>query len=332
MKKSNNIKLLERFFEGKAATEELSFLSEQISNNEVDQKWMNEQWNHADEKINPVVQQKMLDQIRKKIHPNHFFSTKHWIGVAATIAILVVFAFTAFLLLENRNYDRDMTITVAKGQKADLILPDGSRVWVNSGSTLKYGARFNKKERIIHLEGEAYFEVAENKNAPFIVHSDDFSVKALGTAFDVKAYPEDELYSVVLVSGKVEAGDDNNRLFLTPNQKIVYNRMNKNIQKTDVYDGSIYTGWINNQLSFDSETFAGIASTLERNYNVSITFESESLKNIRYSGTLKNNSLESILQILSLTSPLSYRLEDSHIYLKEDQKQLRYYRDITNYR
>jgi len=331
MKREKKIRLLDRFFEGKATADEVSLLSDQIRNNEFDQKWMDEQWNHADEKINPVVQEKMLDQIRKKIHPNHFFNTKHWIGVAATIAILVVFAFTAYFLFENRKYNGDMTIIVAKGQKADLILPDGSRVWVNSGSTLVYGSRFDKKERIIHLEGEAYFEVAENKNAPLIVESNGFSVKALGTAFDVKAYPEDDLFSVVLVSGKVEVGDDNNRLFLTPNQKIVYNRLNKNIQKSDVYDGKIYTGWINNQLSFESETFAGIASTLERNYNVNITFESEALKNIRYSGTLNNNSLESILQILSITSPLSYRFEGSHIYLKEDKKQLRYYRDITNY-
>lgn len=331
MKKGNHTRLLERFFEGKATAEELDLLSEQISSNEFDQKWMDEQWKLADEKINPIVQQQMLERIRKKIRPASYFSTKHWMGVAATITILVVFAFTAFLLAENRNYDRDMTITVAKGQKADLLLPDGSRVWINSGSTLKYGSRFNKKERMVQLEGEAYFEVAENKDAPFTVHSDEFSVKALGTAFDIKAYPDDDLYSVVLVQGRIEAGDENNKLLLTANQKIIYNRTNKNIQKTDVYDGRIYAGWINNQLSFESETFEEIASTLERNYNVSITFETESLKDIRYSGTLNNNSLESILQILSLTSPLSYRLEDSHIYIKEDQKQLRYYRDITNY-
>lgn len=331
MKKNKNIRLLERFFDGTATNEEVHFISDQFRNNEFEQKWMEEQWNNADEKVNPVVQQKILEQIREKIRPRQMLTLHRFFAIAATVAILIISTFTGYLVLENRSFNNDMVVTVAKGQKADVLLPDGSRVWVNSGSTLMYGSRFNRKERIIHLEGEAYFEVAENENAPFIVKTNGFSVKALGTAFDVKAYPEEELFSVVLINGKVEAGDENSKLTISPNQKVVYNRVNKNMQKTDVDDGKIYTSWMNNRLAFESETFASIASTLERNYNVRITFESETLKNIRYSGTLHDNSLESILQILSITSPLSYRMEGSHIFLKENQKQLRYYQGVIHY-
>jgi len=223
-----------------------------------------------------------------------------------------------------------MKFQVEKGQKASLILPDGSKVWINSGSTLTYGSRYNQKERIINLDGEAYFEVAPNKRAPFIVQSHGFSVKALGTAFDVKAYGEDKQFSTALVHGKVEVNDGNETLYLRPNQKIIYDRVARQMVKRDVEDSNIYASWRDNQLVFESETFENIALVLERNYNVKLVFESEFLKGCHYSGSLANTSLSSILQIFAVTSPLSYKIKDSVIYLSENTKMIPYYDDVTS--
>jgi len=222
----------------------------------------------------------------------------------------------------------DMTVTVEKGQKVALTLPDKSRVWVNSGSTMTYGSRFNSKERIIQLNGEAYFEVAKNKNAPFIVQSQGFSVEALGTAFDVKAYPDENQISTVLMEGKVVVGDGLNKINLSPNQRVTYNRDTKNMQKSDVADGLMYADWRYNKLTFNAETFEDIASVLERNYNVKFVFEAQSLKNYRYSGTIGNTSLESLLQIFAMTSPITYHMKDSVIYMNENKKLMPYYKKV----
>jgi len=219
-------------------------------------------------------------------------------------------------------------VTVEKGQKVTLTLPDKSHVWVNSGSTLTYGSRFNKKERIIQLDGEAYFEVAKNKKAPFIVQSHGFSVEALGTAFDVKAYPNENQISMVLIYGKVEVGDELNKINLSPNQKVIYNRVTKSLQKSDVTDGLIFADWRFNKLTFNSETFDNIASVLERNYNVKFVFQSQSLKKYRYSGSIGNTSLESLLQIFAMTSPISYHMKDSVIYLKENKRMIPFYKRV----
>lgn len=329
MRKNRNRLLLERFFERSATKKEILDLHGRLKDNEFEEGWMYKEWENAGSNMNPVLVKKIFDEIQHKTS-NREFNYRKWLSIAAMVAVIIVSSIFVNSIYNLRYFKEDMVVNVAKGEKADILLPDGSRVWINSGSVLTCGSRFNNKERIVYLAGEAYFDVAKNEDAPFVVKSSDFSVTALGTSFNVKAYPEDNQFSVVLIEGEIEAGDSENRLKLLPNQKIVYHRLSRNIQKTDVADGAIYADWIKNKLSFESETFENIATTLERSYNVSIVLESVSLKNTRYSGTLKNSSLDSILHLFSLTSPLLYRVEDTVIYLSEDTKQVPYYKNITN--
>jgi len=330
MEKNTNIQLLERFFDGTATKQEVQYLLGQLKNTEFEQTWMKEQWNSTNDKMNTVVQKQIFESIKQKTESQQSFNWKQWIAVAASIVVICTTCLSGYLLFKNthNNLLGDMTVAVAKGQKAAVTLPDGSKVWVNSGSTLSYGSRYNQKERIINLDGEAYFEVAKNENAPFVVQSHGFSVTALGTAFDVKAYPEEKTFSTVLVHGKVEVKDDLNKIYLTPNQKIIYNRSSKSMQKTNVDDSNTYAAWRNNQLTFESEPFENIVLVLERNYNVKLIFESEALKKYRYSGTIGNASLESVLQLFAMTSPLSYHMKDSVIYLRENKKMISIYKDV----
>ena len=219
----------------------------------------------------------------------------------------------------------DMIVSVEKGQKANVVLPDGSKVWVNSDSRLSYGSRFNQKERVLSLEGEAYFEVTPDKDRPFIVETDELAVRALGTSFNVKSYEEEKDASTVLMTGKVEVTSDYDRLVLNPNERIVFNKQTGHMEKSTVENTGDYINWKYNALTFNGETFENIVHTLERYYNTRIVFESETLKKYRFTGTPGNTSLESILQILSLTSPLSYEVRDSMIILRENVKQKAYY-------
>ncbi len=330
MDKNKNIQLLEQFFNGSITKQEVKQLLEELKNDAFEKEWMKDQWEQAPEMMNKAVQKQIMSNIKADIVPTRTFKMKQWLAVAASLLLVLTTSLSGYLLYDaqNKKLAGDMTVTVEKGQKVALTLPDKSRVWVNSGSTLTYGSRFNKHERIIELNGEAYFEVAKNKNAPFIVESNGFSVEALGTTFDVKAYADEKQISTVLMEGKVEVGDALNKINLTPNQKVTYNRETKSMQKSDVTDGVMYADWRYNKLTFSSETFENIASVLERNYNVKFVFEAQSLKKYRYSGSIGNTSLESLLQIFAMTSPISYHMKDSIIYMNENKRMLPFYRKV----
>ena len=330
MDKKKNFQLLDQFFNGSISKQEAHQLLEELKNDEFEKDWMKEQWEKSPELMNKTVQKQIMSNIKSEIIPTRTFKMKQWLAIAASFLLILTTSLSGYLLYErqNKNIVGDMTVTVQKGQKVALTLPDQSRVWVNSGSKLTYGSRFNQKERIIQLEGEAYFEVAKNKKAPFIVQSQGFSVKALGTAFDVKAYPEEKKISTVLIRGKVEVGDEFTKIFLNPNQKVIYNCTTKCMHKSDVADGLTYADWRYNQLTFKSETFEDIASVLERNYNVKFVFESPALKKYHYSGSIGNTSLESLMQIFAMTSPMSYHIKDSIIYLNVNKKMIPFYKKV----
>ncbi len=331
MTPNKNIDLLNQFLDGKATTQEVRYLLNQLKDADFEQEWMAENWAKASEEMNSGVQKRIFENIKKETTPKKLDINRHWFSVAVSVLLIFTTSLSAYLYFNSKEKVQieDMTVAVEKGQKAKIILPDGSSVWMNSGSRISYGKRFNQSERIVNLEGEAYFDVAKRKDAPFIVKSGEFSVEALGTAFDVKAYPDENLVTAVLVRGKVEVGDELNKIRLIPNQRVVYDKSVRSLQKTEVEDCRLYTSWMNNQLVFESEPFQNIAKVLERNYNIRFKFETNTLKKYRFTGTIRNTSLESLLQIFSMTSPFTYTIKDSVIYLKENQETLPYYKRVT---
>jgi ferric-dicitrate binding protein FerR (iron transport regulator) len=331
MQSPNNIDLLNSFLDGKATTNEVKHLLGELENSEFESEWLGARWGEASDEINPAVKKKIFENIKQETSPQRFSIRKNWMSIAAAILLICTTSLSGYLLYNSTKNTQieDMVVAVEKGQKATITLPDGSRVWMNSGSKLTYGRRFNQNERVIHLEGEAYFDVAKKKNAPFIVQSGEFSVEALGTAFDVKAYPEEKLITAVLVRGKIEVGDERNKMRLIPNQCVVYDKSIRSMQKTEVDNPKLYTSWMNNQLVFESESFDKIAVLLERNYNIKFAFEDRSLKKYRFTGTIGNTSLESLLQIFSMTSPFSYSIKDSVIMLKVNKETMPYYKRAT---
>lgn len=335
MEKTDYIQLFDKFLQKQASAEEIRLLIQWLKSDGSFQDWTNEEWNAASSQMDTQLQRKLLGQIKDKINQDNTIqlpakSKLHtlylWAGRVASIVLLVLLTgLSVYYYTANQQDMQDMIVSVEKGQKANVVLPDGSKVWVNSDSKLSYGNRFNQKERVLSLEGEAYFEVAPDKDRPFIVETNEMAVRALGTSFNVKSYDDEKDASTVLMTGKVEVTTNSECLTLTPNEKIIFNRLTGHMEKSSVDNASDYINWKDNALTFNGETFENIVHTLERYYNTRILFESESLKKYRFTGTPGNTSLESILQILSLTSPLSYEVTDSVIILRENMKQKAYY-------
>lgn len=338
MEKTDYIQLFDKFLQKQASQEEVQALIQWLKSEGSFQDWIDDEWSMAASDMNIDLQRKLLRQIKEKIDredhiqiqvpvkKNKVRNLYVWTArIASVVILLLLTTFSVYYYAMNQQTMQDMIVLVEKGQKANLVLPDGSRVWVNSDSKLSYGSRFNRKERVLSLEGEAYFEVMPDKERPFIVETADLTVRALGTSFNVKAYEYEKNVYAVLMTGKVEVKSSFEALVLQPNERIVFNRQTGNMEKSSVEDAKDYINWRYNALTFKGETFENIVLTLERYYNTRIVFESETLKKYRFTGTPGNTSLESILQILSLTSPLSYEVRDSVIILRENVKQKAYY-------
>lgn len=338
MEKTDYIQLFDKFLQKQASTEEIQTLIQWLKSEGSFHDWAEEEWSMASTEMDADVQQRLLVRIKNKINresnvrlsiptkENKQYKLYLWTSRIASIAMIILLtSLSVYYYTAKQLKMQDMIVSVDKGQKATIVLPDGSKVWINSDSKLVYGSRFTAKERVLELEGEAYFEVAPDKDRPFIVETDDLSVKALGTTFDVKSYKEDNWASTVLMSGKVEVRSRKEILILEPDQRILFDKATGKMEKSVVTDATDYSGWMYNTLSFDAETFENIVQTLQRLYNTRIIFESESLKKYRFTGTPGNTSLESILQILSLTSPLSYEVKDSVIILRENTKEKAWY-------
>lgn len=335
MEENDYIRLFDKFLQKQATPEETRSLIRWLENDAGFFRWADREWQAAPSQLPPELKQRLYHEIKAKIQSFEKDKKRsrierrkfyRWsVHIAATLFFLLTTGLNIYLgSLRDRTLP-DTIVAVEKGQKANVILPDGSKVWVNSDSRLIYGSRFSSKERVLHLEGEAYFEVAPDKNRPFIVEADPISVQALGTTFDVKNYRQESHISTVLMTGKVEVRSAKECLILHPNEKATFDKATGAMRKSPIGDAAGYGDWKFNILSFHAETFESIVRTLERYYNTRILFGSESLKKYRFTGSLKNTSLESILQILSLTSPLSYEVTDSVILLKENIRQKAYY-------
>ncbi|WP_321996581.1 FecR domain-containing protein [Draconibacterium orientale] len=214
-------------------------------------------------------------------------------------------------------------IIVPAGESAEVLLADSTHVWLNSGSKLVYPTTFADKSRDIKLTGEAFFQVTHNPDNPFHVITPQLTVEVVGTSFNVEAFDESDNVNVTLVDGKVNL-QNSNGIFLTelvPGEKALLDLVNQKITISEVKT-DYYTSWKDGYLLFKNERLGDIAGKFERWFNVQVKFESEQIKDLKFTGTiLKNKPIDQILDILKYTSDIDYRIEmknnkPSIIYLK----------------
>jgi len=210
---------------------------------------------------------------------------------------------------------------VPRGKKVDLVLADGTHVWLNSESVLRYPTRFDKNERVVQLEGEAYFDVAKNRDKPFIVKTSDLNVRVLGTSFNLSSYKSDESIALTLVEGKVglyktdSKYDQKKALVVRPNQRANYSKRAKQIDLSNC-DPSIYCGWREGKLRFKNEKFETLIIRLERWYDINIINKNSSIENIAFTGDFESEDIEHVMETLKINVGIDYQIDDDLIIIR----------------
>lgn len=259
--------------------------------------------------------------LRKHLRPDGMRSLRMlrmWQSVAAVLVIAV--GLLAARLWMRPSYSIDLIqqyIPVA--EMRNLILPDGTRVQLNSKSTLIYPERFTGDDRSVYLVGEANFRVKPDADHPFIVKSDDFQVTALGTEFNVTAYPEQTEIQAVLLSGSVQVDFDamSQSLRLQPSQQICYHRGSHryHVERPDLDD---VTAWQRGELVYSSQTVLEIIRRLERRYDYEFVYSLSSLKDDRYSFRFhKDATLQAVMEVITdVTGYLTFEIRGKQCILR----------------
>lgn len=266
-----------------------------------------------------------------------------WIAAAAAAVII---AASLYLLIPantkiNSQAPRPMAmnhVTTQNGSRTQLELPDGTKVWVNGSSRLSYDNKgFGTEERELYLDGEAYFDVAKNEKAPFIIHTGGVTITVLGTAFNVRAYSREKTVETSLIHGMVAITtkrDPDRRIILKPDEKIILP-----VDSTGDVDGpavannkpsSPYTivhlrkdsthtipevAWISPRLEFDNELLEKLAPKMERWFNVTIHFRDPAIARRRFSGVIEKETLQQTLEAMQLSGNFSYVIEGNELWI-----------------
>jgi len=263
---------------------------------------------------------KIEKEPQKQIQKNKRFC---WSFLKYAAAILLGFIMSSTILLWFEKESEQIAIGTYKvhtdkGEKSYIELPDGSKVWLNTCTTLEYSPDYGITNRDIYLNGEAYFEVAKNKNIPFIVKTNGIDVKALGTAFNISAYSEDSKLVTTLYSGQVSVQPTltKQEVLLNPNQIAVYYKDCHQIEKKASGENRSLQ-WRDGILSFEMMQLEGITKMLERNYDIVFKYENQRIRELNFSGTFRNSeSINDILKVITTNTSIEHQINKDTIIFK----------------
>ena len=320
------------------------YLNNRCTSQEVEEviQWMKQQsffneskelgkadWQQFKEKDSIVSDEKLdtlLDKIHHKLNIEEPRTTQIknnrliiWISKVAAIILIPVLAFLFYTISENNRLTNQITtvsvdsleVIAPVGSRTVVELSDGSVVHLNYGSRIKYPQNFWGENRGVILTGEGYFEVAHNPDKPFVVTTGRIDVKALGTVFNVNAYPENNDIFTTLVKGKVlveekkKNGNTETIKELIPGQHIIYKKSTGDV-KSSMEPVEKYIAWKDGKLVFDNEPIEQIAQRLSRMFNVEVQVDNE-VKKFKYTVTFIDEPLFQILELLSVATPISYQ-------------------------
>lgn len=213
-------------------------------------------------------------------------------------------------------------VCVAKGERIQMMFQDGTRVYINSDSRLRYPKKFGLTRREVFLQGEAYFVVAKNAARPFIVNLDSSSVQVLGTSFNIDAYPDNPLIEVCLDEGRIQMKLPSDKQYpLSPGDQLLYDRKSGQCVVRKSVDSQHISLWKQNVIAFNNASLTEVISVLNRWYNVSFEIEDSRVTNYSYTLTSENTLLEKVLRDLEKISPVRFEYDDVRREVKVKMKE-----------
>uniref|UniRef100_UPI003216EF69 FecR family protein n=1 Tax=uncultured Draconibacterium sp. TaxID=1573823 RepID=UPI003216EF69 len=246
-----------------------------------------------------------------------------WVSrIAAVLSIPLLLA-TIYLYQKTTDLDSNHIISASSenvintfsspmGAKSQVALPDGSIVWLNSGSSISFPSFFDSKSRNVELKGEAYFDVTRNPDIPMIVTTSNIKIKVYGTKFNVNAFADNNTIETTLVEGKITIipEDRNNEFLVRPQHTAFYSIIEKKLHVKKIDNVADYIGWKDGQLMFRDETFGSILKRLERWYNVEIQLTDKSLANYKLYATFFDENIEEVLNLFAKSIPIKIEYSD----------------------
>ncbi|MDO9634297.1 MAG: FecR domain-containing protein [Paludibacter sp.] len=321
MQTNNKIDIIiVRFLSGKIKSEEKIMLDEWLSESDENKQYMGHimnLWQSAQPAFRPedIDLEKATSAVVSKISAIH--SHRKWIQSPAIVwwqrIAAVLFIPVILLMGYLLNQDTDFNSKIAHqeifspyGVRSKINLPDGSAVWLNSGSQLKYPVNFKSGSRNVSLRGEAFFEVKSDKRNPFVVYTDRLKVEATGTAFNVEAYATDTIVAVTLVHGIVGVNiNGKHKLDMQPNQRVSFNNQSNKYQLTQT-DPYKWVSWKDGVLAFRDDRLDYVFKKIGLMYNVDISVKDKEIASHLYRATFEGESLDEILNLLKLSAPIKY--------------------------
>ena len=320
--------LLVRFLTRTYTQEELLEVEKWISEDQANADWLFEiekvwslkdELRYSDRKEIKIAYRRFVRassrRRRKQMEKRQLFHG--WLKYAAAIAIVCLTAANIYQAFRNKSSDEVATsiIEVPVGNRVVITLADSTKVWLNSGSILSYPANFNIKNRVVCLDGEGYFEVTADKEHPFVVNTKMLEVKALGTKFNVQAYPSDDI-AVSLLEGQLNVRSDRQAVLMAANELVTWSKgaglvryKNKPVQSA--------AKWISGEFIFVNERMEDIAKVLERRFGVTIIIDTPKMKGERFScRTPQGATLEQVLKLLKGTKKMNYSIREQTVHVK----------------
>lgn len=320
---------IEKYFLGELSKEEsLSFLHELEVNAELKSAFIKYQNTYALLNLSSQIENRDLGKkkfsefLKQTQQHNYNQRLKRWMSYAAVIAFCLFLGAAGFQWIKGWMNSSDSqlatnTLVTPAGQRAQIILQDGTEVWLNAKSKLTYPAEFKGKERRVQVEGEAFFKVAKNPKRPFIVTTKDIDLKVLGTQFNVYSYPETNYVQTSLIEGRVYVSFTNSSkkgIVLTPNQQVTTENGRMRVEPIAVKEHFL---WVDGIYAFEHEPLISILKKLELYYDVEIIVEDPSIFNETYTGKFRQrDSLDDVFRILQQIRHFNVRKnEDRNIII-----------------
>ncbi len=245
----------------------------------------------------------------------------NWSRVAAVLAVGVLIG---SLVLQNIKQKDPVYLTsiAPKGSVSQTILPDGTLIYLNAGSEIKYDVNDASKKREVFVTGEAWFDVKRNEKKPFIVHTPYYNVEVLGTQFNVKNYETEQTVVTTLEKGSIRILSSEHLklkkdILLKPGEQLVFDKVDRKLQHKEQVDTHLYTSWKDNKLIFLDMLFGDLIKLLERKYDIEIEVIDQSILNEHYTGTIRNETILEVFEIIKHTHPIQYHVEEGKIIIQK---------------
>ena len=323
MLQQNEIDRIERYLAEVADSNDTIWIEERFANGQDDfglRNHLEQEWESTGQEslLTEIDVKNLLSRVHHKIREvegrkRRTISSRifHIYSRAAAVLLFpLIIAGSLLFVLKGKFSDKDQIVTsvihAPMGSRVSFSLPDGTTGWLNSGSSLSYSIPFTG-QRNVALEGEAWFDVVHNEKKPFTISTVNSSVQVLGTSFYLSAYQDEQYVEVVLQNGKVTFSDSikTKNVTLKPSERLIFRKGEVAVTSADP---AKYKAWTDGKLVFRGDDMAEVARRIERWYNVKVELADNELKQFSFRATFEDDSLEDVLKLLSMTSPIRYKI------------------------